>query len=531
MKIPSEQHARRRLGVLGQHLVSDAPQSLGFESDATDFKDGSFPPDQPRTHLSARPVRSASVEQRPAPGGGPGKLTIHDSRTNASRVIEVSEYGTILGTDLAKIRVGDSGPLRTYDNGYVNTTACKSKVSYIDGERGILRYRGYPIEVLAEKSSFLEVSYLVIYGHLPGKDQMVKWKEAVMRHSALPSQVEEAIKALPHDAHPMGVLLTGLAALSTCHPEQNPALAGQNVYKSKEMVDKQIVRLVGKIPTLAAWAYHRGTGKQPAAPRQNLGFTENFLAMLDSNGRPEYAPNPRLAKALDVLFLLHAEHELNCSTSAVRHLSSSGVDVYSAVGGATAALYGPKHGGANEAVLRMLERIGDVSRVPQFIEDVKAKKELMFGFGHRVYRTTDPRARIVRQISEEVFSVVGRDPLIDIALELERVARSDAYFVDRHLYPNVDWYSGLVYRAMGFPPQFFTVLFAIPRMSGWLAHWKESLADPEGKIVRPQQMYIGEWYREYKPVEAREAVIEGDDVGELEPSAAYRRRVAGKNWY
>ena len=446
-------------------------------------------------------------------------------------VIPISDFGTIKASDLSKIRVGDSGPLRTYDNGYVNTTACKSKVSYIDGEKGILRYRGYPIEELAEKSSFLEVSYLVIYGHLPGKEQMDKWREAVMRHSALPSSVEEAIKALPHDAHPMGVLLTGLSALSTCHPEQNPALAGQNVYKSKEMVDKQIVRLVGKIPALAAWAYHRATGKQPAAPRQNLGYTENFLAMLDSNGRAEYAPNPRLAKALDVLFLLHAEHELNCSTSAVRHLSSSGVDVYSAVGGATAALYGPKHGGANEAVLRMLERIGDVKNVPAFIEGVKAKKELMSGFGHRVYRTTDPRARIVRQVADEVFSIVGRDPMIDIAMELERVARSDDYFVKRNLYPNVDWYSGLVYRAMGFPPQFFTVLFAVPRMSGWLAHWRESLADPEGKIVRPQQMYMGEWFRAYTPIEKRDDVVEGDALGELEPSAAYRRRIAGKGWF
>lgn len=475
--------------------------------------------------------------------------------------------------------------------------------------------------------------------------------------------------ALPHDAHPMGVLLTGLAALSTCHPEQNPALAGQGIYKSKEVQDKQIVRLVGKIPTLAAFAYHRASGRKPAPPNQKMGYaevrgarrgraggcrpgssaplllgtsrpkqepsnsntpapfpprlspclspahparpsfptphhpkTQNFLYMLDAGNRAGYQPNPRLARALDILFLLHAEHELNCSTSAARHLASSGVDVYTAVQGAVGALYGPLHGGANEAVLRMLQRIGSREAVPAFVAAVKARKEIMFGFGHRVYKNYDPRAKIIRQVADEVFSIAGRDPMIEIAMELEKVARSDDYFVSRKLYPNVsraraprgprmrragrralgaagggggpmqchtargvhrptlgvfapltqtlltltplfclfpllfhaqvDFYSGLVYRAMGFPPQFFTVLFAVPRVTGYLAHWRETLADPDTKIVRPQQDYCGEWLLPYVPLAQRpkEGPREGDDLGPVPPSAAYTRRVAGSNW-
>lgn len=518
----------RRLGVLSRHLNDRGTSNAGTQRHLGATENGLDVCNE--SYIQIHSTRGSHVSSRPVPGGGKGVLTVHDGRTDKKYVLNVSEHGTIRGIDLKQIRVGNSVGLRTYDNGYVNTTACKSSVSYIDGEKGILRYRGYPIEQLAEKSSYLETSYLVIYGHLPGTEQMEKWKETVMRHSALPVAVEESLKALPHDAHPMGVLLAGLAALSTCHPEQNPALVGQQVYKSKDVVDKQIVRLVGKMPALAAYAYHRGTGKMPAAPNQKLGYTENFLYMLDSSNRTNYAPNPRLAKALDVLFLLHAEHELNCSTSAARHLASSGVDVYTVIQGAVGALYGPLHGGANEAVLRMLERIGDASNIPRFIEDVKNRKEIMFGFGHRVYKNYDPRAKIIRQVADEVFSIVGRDPLIDIAMELERVARSDEYFVKRKLYPNVDFYSGLVYRAMGFPPQFFTVLFAVPRITGYLAHWKETLEDPDTKIVRPQQDYCGEWYREYMPLERREQVVPGDDLGDVEPSAAYRRRVAGSGW-
>lgn len=470
---------------------------------------------------------------RPAPGGGPGTLTCVDSRTGKKYELPITEHGLLRGTDLKKITAGGDGVgLRVYDNGYGNTTACHSSVSYIDGDAGILRYRGYPIEQLAESSSFLEVSYLVLYGHLPGAQQLDRFEEAVMRHSALPVAVEEVLNGLPHDAHPMGIILTGLAALSTCHPEQNPALAGQHVYKSKEVQDKQIVRLVGKIPTLAAFAYHRASGRKPAPPNQKLGYAENFLYMLDSSGRPDYRPNPRLARALDVLFILHAEHELNCSTSAARHLASSGVDVYTVVQGAVGALYGPLHGGANEAVLRMLQRIGSRDNVPAFLEAVKSRKEIMFGFGHRVYKNYDPRAKIIRQVAEEVFSITGRDPLIDVAMELEKAARSDDFFISRKLYPNVDFYSGLVYRAMGFPPQFFTVLFAVPRVTGYLAHWRETLADPDTKIVRPQQDYCGEWLRRYTPLESRPAngAAGEDDLGPVPPSAAYVRRTQGTRW-
>lgn len=470
---------------------------------------------------------------RPPPGGGPGKLTCVDSRTEKTYEIMIGPHGTIKGTDLRAITAGGDGVgLRVYDNGYVNTTACRSSISYIDGGAGILRYRGYPIEQIAEKSSFLEASYLVIYGHLPGAKQLTRWEEAVMRHSALPVAVEEVLSALPHDAHPMGTILTGLAALSTCHPEQNPALAGQNIYKSKAVQDKQIVRLVGKIPTLAAFAYHRASGRKPSPPNQKLGYAENFLYMLDAANRLHYRPNPRLARALDVLFILHAEHEMNCSTAAARHLASSGVDVYTVIQGAVGALYGPLHGGANEAVLRMLQRIGTRENVSAFIDAVKSRKEIMFGFGHRVYKNYDPRATIIRQVAEEVFSITGRDPLIDVAMELERVARSDEYFVSRKLYPNVDFYSGLVYRAMGFPPQFFTVLFAVPRVTGYLAHWREALSDPDTKIIRPQQDYCGVWLRDYQPLEKRppEGPPGEDDLGPVPPSAAYTRRAAGSNW-
>ena len=483
-----------------------------------------------------------SHPRRPAVGGGPGILSCTDSRTGKRYDLPISEHGTLRGIDLKNIIAGGDGiGLRVYDNGYGNTTACRSKISYIDGDAGILRYRGYPIEQLAEKSSFLEVSYLVVYGHLPTPQQLARWQEAVMRHSALPIAVEEVLEKLPHDAHPMGVILTGLSALSSCHPEQNPALAGQHIYKSKEVQDKQIVRLIGKIPTLAAYAYHRGSGRRPTAPNQTLGYAENFLYMLDSSSSVEYRPNPRLSRALDILFILHAEHELNCSTSACRHLASSGVDVYTAVQGAVGALYGPLHGGANEAVLRMLQRIGSKENVPAFLEAVKSRKEIMFGFGHRVYKNYDPRAKIIRGVAEEVFSITGRDPLIDVAMELEKAARSDEYFVSRKLYPNVDFYSGLCYRAMGFPPQFFTVLFAVPRVTGYLAHWRETLADPDTKIVRPQQDYCGEWLLEYVALEKRDVLGGGEakrrkggggdeDLGPVPPSAAYIRRISGTHW-
>lgn len=480
--------------------------------------------------ISRQLTLSTEDETRPAPGGGRGTLTVLDTRSGKKYTLEISEGGTINAQALKQIKAGGDGVgLRTYDPGYTNTAAVISRISFIDGDKGILRYRGYPIEELARSSTHVESAYLVLFGTLPTASQLETFNEAVMRHSDLPTPVKDVVDALPPDAHPMGVILTGLCALSTCHPEQNPALAGQNIYKSREVQDKQIVRLLGKIPTLAALAYHKSTGRAAAPPNQRLSYSENFLYMLDGGHSPDYRPNPRLARALDIMFILHQEHEMNCSTAAARHLASSGVDVYTAVAGAVGALYGPLHGGANEAVLHMLQRIGKVENIPAFLAGVKAKKEKMFGFGHRVYRNFDPRAIIIKGVAEEVFTITGYDPLIEIAKALQDAALSDEYFVQRKLYPNVDFYSGLVYRAMGFPPQFFTVLFALPRIVGYCAHWRESLADPDTKIIRPQQDYKGVWLRHYEDVDRRSA--EGSDsMTKLPPSNAYQRRVAGEKW-
>mmetsp|Transcript_34533 Transcript_34533/g.87293 ORF Transcript_34533/g.87293 Transcript_34533/m.87293 type:complete len:513 (-) Transcript_34533:781-2319(-) len=482
----------------------------------------------------ARNSTAAEEEVRPAPGGGRGTLTVLDNRSGKKYTLEISEGGTINAQALKQIKAGGDGVgLRAYDPGYTNTTAVISRISYIDGEKGILRYRGYPIEELAERGHFLEVAYTVLFGNLPTVPQLATFQESVMRHTALPTAVIDTMKALPADAHPMGVLLTGICALSTLHPEQNPALVGGNIYKSREVQDKQIVRLLGKIPTLSAWAYHKSTGRTPAPPNQRLGYTENFMYMLDGgNSGGAYKPHPKLVRALDIMFILHAEHEMNCSTAAARHLASSGVDVYTAMAGAVGALYGPLHGGANEAVLRMLARIGKVEAIPAFLAGVKAKKEKLFGFGHRVYRNFDPRAKIIKEVAEEVFTIAGRDPLIEVAKALQDAALQDEYFVSRKLYPNVDFYSGLVYRALGFPPQFFTVLFALPRIVGYCAHWRESLVDPDTKIIRPQQDYRGVWLRHYEPADARQPA-QGDGADTLVPlpaSHAYQRRVNGQGW-
>ena len=471
--------------------------------------------------LSATNTSSSSRK----PGGG--TLEIVDSRTGRAYRIPISEDGTVNASAFRDIKApgGDENGLVVYDPGYTNTSPCVSRISFIDGNKGILRYRGYPIETLAEKSSYLECAFCVIYGNLPTANQLADWREAISRHSALPIPVINTIEALPHDAHPMGVILAGLNALSVFHPEQNPALAGNGIYQNKDVQDKQIVRILGKMTTLAAHAYHRNTGRKPAPPNARLSYAENFLYMLDAGLDISHRPNPKLAKALDTMFLLHAEHEMNCSTAACRHLASSGVDVYSAVAGAVAALYGPLHGGANEAVLRMLERIGSVENIPDFIERVKKKEVKMFGFGHRVYKNFDPRANVIRGVAEEVFALVGRDPLIDVAVALEKHARTDEYFIKRKLYPNVDFYSGLVYRALGFPPEFFTVLFAIPRAAGYLAHWREQLVDPDVKIARPQQVYKGEWLRDYPEINQRDERQE--HMGVVRPSNASRRRMAG----
>ncbi|XP_028791800.1 citrate synthase, glyoxysomal-like [Neltuma alba] len=462
------------------------------------------------------------------PGNLKGSLTIVDERTGKKYQIEVSEEGTIKAADFKKISTGknDKG-LKLYDPGYLNTAPVRSKISYIDGDEGILRYRGYPIEELAEKSTYMEVAYLIMYGNLPTQSQLADWEFAISQHSAVPQGVLDIIQSMPHDAHPMGVLVSAISALSVFHPDANPALRGLDVYQSKQVRDKQIARILGKITTIAAAAYLRLAGRPPVLPSSHLSYTENFLYMLDSLGNRSYKPNPRLTRALDIIFILHAEHEMNCSTSAVRHLSSSGVDVFTAIAGAVGALYGPLHGGANEAVLKMLSEIGTVENIPEFIEGVKARKRKLSGFGHRVYKNYDPRARVLRRLADEVFSIVGRDPLIEIAVALEKVALSDEFFIKRRLYPNVDFYSGFVIRAMGFPPEFFTVLFAIPRMAGYLAHWRESLDDPDTKIMRPQQAYVGEWLRHYTPVNERSASSNADELGQLAISNASRRRLAG----
>uniref|UniRef100_A0A7I4AFA3 Citrate synthase n=1 Tax=Physcomitrium patens TaxID=3218 RepID=A0A7I4AFA3_PHYPA len=357
---------------------------------------------------------AVSAEIAPKFSGGSGTLTVVDNRTGKKYEFEISEGGTLKATDFQKIVAGGDGQgLRVFDPGYLNTAPVRSTISYIDGDKGILRYRGYPIEELAEKSSFLEVAYLLMYGNLPSKTQLVGWERAVAQHSAVPQTVLSVIAALPHDAHPMGTLVASICALSSCHPDANPALQGQDLYKSKAVRDKQIVRVLGKVPTLAAAAYLRMAGRPPVMPSNQLSYSENFLYMLDSLGDRNYKPHPRLARVLDILFILHAEHEMNCSTAAARHLASSGVDVYTALAGATGALYGPLHGGANEAVLKMLKEIGSVEKIPEFLEDVKNRKRKMSGFGHRVYKNYDPRAKVVRTLADEVFAIVGRDPLIE----------------------------------------------------------------------------------------------------------------------
>eukprot|EP00271_Cylindrocystis_brebissonii_P012079 TRINITY_DN3015_c1_g1_i1.p1 TRINITY_DN3015_c1_g1~~TRINITY_DN3015_c1_g1_i1.p1 ORF type:complete len:521 (-),score=100.78 TRINITY_DN3015_c1_g1_i1:770-2332(-) len=511
---------RNRLAVLTRQLASTTlveDRENGMASEAAMRHSGV---------LAISPTSSADV--RLAPGGGPGKVTLIDHRTGKKYELQVSEDGTLRAADFKKITAGGDGMgLKLYDPGYLNTAPVRSAISYIDGDKGILRYRGYPIEELAEKSTFLEVAYLLMYGNLPTKSQLSDWEATVMLHSAVPEGVLSVIQALPHDGHPMGALVGAICALSSFHPDANPALQGQDLYNSKAVRDKQIVRVLGKVPALAAAAYLRMAGRSPVAPASHLSYAENFLYMLDSLGDRSYRPHPRLARALDILFILHAEHEMNCSTSAARHLASSGVDVYTALAGATGALYGPLHGGANEAVLKMLAEIGEVDKIPAFLEGVKNRKKKMSGFGHRVYKNYDPRAKVIRGLAEEVFSIVGRDPLIEVAVALEQAALSDEYFITRKLYPNVDFYSGLIYRALGFPPEFFPVLFAIPRMAGYLAHWKESLDDPDTKIMRPQQCYVGEWLRHYTPTSVRTAPPpSADKMGQIAVSNATKRRRA-----
>lgn len=429
---------------------------------------------------------------------GKESITVIDNRDGKSYEMAITN-GTVKGTQFFA-----KGPgLRIYDPAYMNTASAKSTICWIDGPKGILQYRGYPIEQLAEKSTFMEVAYLLLNGELPTKRQLGYFEGRIMKHTFVHEDLKTMMKSFRFNAHPMGMLMTTISAMSTFHPEANPSLAGQDVYNDKKMRNKQIHRMLGTMPTLAAFAYRHRIGRPYENPSADLGYTENFLYMLDKLNHKDYKPHPKLAKALDVLFILHADHELNCSTASMRHLASSGVDVYSCVSGAVAALYGPKHGGANEAVLRMLESIGTLENIPAFIEGVKNKTAKLMGFGHRVYKNYDPRARLVKKVAHDVFEILGKEPLIEIATELERIALSDKYFIDRKLYPNVDFYSGLIYRAMGFPTDFFPVLFAIPRTVGWLAHWSEFLDDPDNKIVRPRQVYLGHSARDYVPLENR----------------------------
>jgi citrate synthase len=423
-------------------------------------------------------------------------LTITDNRTGKKYDLPITD-GTIKATDLRQIKVADDdGGLATYDPAYMNTSACRSRITFIDGDKGVLEYRGYPIEQLAEHSTYLETAYLILFGELPTAEQLKTWINQITFHTMLHENIKKLMEGFQYDAHPMGVFLSTVGAFSTFYPDAKQIFDEQSR-------KKQIHRLIAKVPTIAAYAYRHSIGRPYNYPDNDLSFTGNFLNMLFRMTELKYHANPVLERALDVLFILHADHEQNCSTSAMRGIGSSHVDPYSAMAGAAAALYGPLHGGANEAVLRMLTEIGSVQNVPGFIKRVKDGEGRLMGFGHRVYKSYDPRAKIIKRTADQVFEVTGRNPLLDIALELERIALEDEYFVKRKLYPNVDFYSGLIYQAMGFPVTMFPVLFAIPRTSGWIAQWEEMLLDPDQKIARPKQIYIGAARRDYVPASTR----------------------------
>jgi len=423
-------------------------------------------------------------------------LTITDNRTQKSYTVPIYR-GTVRAMDLRQIKTGpDDFGLMTYDPAFMNTASCQSAITYLDGDKGILRYRGYPIEQLAEHCSFLEVAFLLLNGELPTKEELENWNCEVMRHSMIHENLKKFMDGFHHDAHPMGILLSTVAALSTFYPDS------RNIADPK-VRRKQVVRLIGKMPTLAAYAYRHRLGLPYIYPDPELCYPKNYMNMLWRRTEPKYAANPVLAHALEVLFILHADHEQNCSTSAMRAVGSSNADPYATTAAAIAALWGPLHGGANEEVLHMLDEIGSKDHIPAFIDQVKEGKRRLMGFGHRVYKNYDPRARIIKQVAEEVFEVTGRNPKIDIALELERIALNDEYFIKRKLYPNVDFYSGIIYQAMGFTSDQFTVLFGIPRTVGWLAQWQEMLSDTDKKIARPRQIYTGEAQREFVPITLR----------------------------
>jgi citrate synthase len=423
-------------------------------------------------------------------------LTITDNRTGKTYEIPIT-YGTIRAMDLRQIKVSDDDfGLMSYDPAFTNTASCKSKITFIDGDKGILMYRGYPIEQLAEKSNYLETAYLILYGELPTKSEYNQWVHDITHHTFIHEKIKKFMDGFRHDAHPMGMLLGTLGALSTFYPD------AKDIFNpTSRMI--QIHRLIAKMPTLAAFSYRHSRGLPYVYPNNDLSYAANFLSMLFKMSEERYKGYPIIEKALDVLFILHADHEQNCSANAMRSVGSSQVDPFSATAAAVAALYGPLHGGANEAVLRMLAEIGSKDKIPGFIKRVKAGEGLLMGFGHRVYKSYDPRAKIVKEIAYQVFEVTGKNPLLDIALELERIALEDEYFIKRKLYPNVDFYTGLIYQSMGLPVDMFPVLFAIPRTSGWLAQWEEMLLDEETKIARPRQIYLGYGKRDYVPIEQR----------------------------
>ncbi len=431
-------------------------------------------------------------------------VTITDNRTGQNYTLPIHQ-GTIRAMDLRQIKAGpeDFG-LMTYDPAFMNTAACQSSITFLDGEKGILRYRGYPIEVLAENCTFLQVAYLLLYGELPSKSQYEEWTHQITTHTMVHENVKKFMDGFHYDAHPMGMLISTVAALSTFYPE------ARNL-KDADVRQVQILRLIGKMPTLAAFAFRHSLGMPFVSPDNELSYTENFMNMLWKRTELRYLSNPVLARALDVLFILHADHEQNCSTSTMRAVGSALADPYVTTAAACSALAGPLHGGANEEVLHMLDEIGSISRVKTYIDQIKLGKQKLMGFGHRVYKNYDPRARIIKQTAEDVFKVTGRNKRLDIALELERIALEDDYFIQRKLYPNVDFYSGIIYQAMGFKTDMFTVLFAIPRTAGWLSQWQEMLEDKEQKIARPRQIYTGhEQRRMVRATEVGEKQTVGD---------------------
>jgi citrate synthase len=430
-------------------------------------------------------------------------LTITDNRTGKQYELNI-ENGTIKAMDLRQIKTSDDDfGLMTYDPAFMNTASCKSRITFIDGDKGILEYRGYPIDQLAEKSTYLEVAYLLLHGELPTVSQLKDWTKNITYHTFINENIKKVMDGFHYNAHPMGMFLATLGALSTFYPDAKEIFEVDSRWK-------QIYRLIAKVPTIAAFAFRHRIGMQYAYPDNDLSYEGNFLNMMFKTTELRYEPNPVLERALTVLFILHADHEQNCSTNAMRSIGSAHTDPFSSLAGAAAALYGPLHGGANEMVLRMLNEIGSIQKVPDYIKRVKAGEFRLMGFGHRVYKNYDPRARIIKRVADEVFEVTGKDPLLDIALELERIALEDDYFVKRKLYPNVDFYSGIIYQAMRFPVDMFPVLFAIPRTSGWLAQWVEMLEDTDQKIARPRQIYLGQRTRDYMPIEGRK--VEGSEA-------------------